>query len=509
MQIDTDDYAQLQRQIADIATRYYTNVVSDDVRPSDAILTRGRTSLHPHASEDGKDTGIGAQAAIRHIADDVIPAIGRMNGSRFFGFVTGGATPAAQAGDTLASILDHNVQVHLPDFGIATFIEDHVLRSSLGLLKLNEKEWKGRTLTTGATASNILGLACGRNAVLGRDVGELGFNGRRVEIHCAAAHASTRKAASVVGIGRANCIEVVDGSDAYGVAFDMAELERRLAQGDHGKIVVASFGEVNTGLFTGDLQAVRRLCDKHGAWLHIDAAFAVFAGLHPRLSRLLDGLELADSITCDAHKWLNVPYDCGIFFTRRLDVLKDVCSGGDAPYLSKGGDVDEVSSPLNVGLENSRRFRALPLYTHLVAYGRAGLVDIVTRNLVFARQVDVWLRTNQTASAFYKVLTPSSVSRQIGDSLARGEHEMTNILLFTTTSTAISADDVAKHINDSGKCYVTATTFRGARAIRLAVSNWRTGLPHENGVDDFGITTSALLAAAQHFSNRSNLTMAA
>lgn len=517
MQLDDAAYARLQRQLGDVASAYYASLTRDVVQPPPGVMSRSRSALR---RPDGDAAGIGVDAAVRHVAEDILPVIGRMAGPRFFGFVTGGATPAAQAGDHQAAVADSHVQVHMPTLSIATTVDDLVLRELLAMLRLEEAQWRGRSLTTGATASNVLGLACARNHTLGQDVGECGFDGRRVKVYCAAAHASTRKAASIVGIGRANCIEVVDRSDPYGVSFDLRELERLLREDSaEGKVVVASFGEVNTGLFTAKLPAVRRLCDRYDAWLHIDAAFAVFAGLYPRLGRLLDGLTLADSITCDAHKWLNVPYDCGLFFTKHIDVLKDVCSGGDSPYLTSaissaaasngngngnsGGDDIPIQSPMHVGIENSRRFRSLPLYTQLVAYGRSGLVDIITRSLEFARRIDAWLRTDAVAVRFYRVLTPDSVGRSIGDALDAGEHELTNIVLFTTPSSdsakAFDVDAVAEHVNDSGKCYVTATTFMGERAIRIAISNWRTGLPHADGVDDFDATTDALTAAALHF----------
>ncbi|BFZ58394.1 hypothetical protein PYCC9005_005456 [Savitreella phatthalungensis] len=492
MRCDEERYKGLVHRVADIMTRHYVELPGARIQPTSSAIHEGVASVG-----EGK-SAVGVEELVSHLERDILPALANYPGPRFFGFVTGGSTPAAQLADMIVTAADQHVQMHSPELSIATIVEDAALCRVLELLKLQSSEWPGRICTTGATASNILGLACARNAVLGRDVGEYGFDGRSVRVIAAGAHASLRKAASIVGIGRRHCIECTN--DDYNIAFDLDRLDSMLADNKTksiGSIVVASFGEVNTGLFTPEMEKVKRLCERHGAWLHIDAAFAVFAGLCAPMEMLLRGLEYADSITCDAHKWLNVPYDCGLFFTKDLNVLKDVCSGGDSPYLSSSiadreDGLPSLPSPMAIGLENSRRFRALPLYANLVAYGKDGLAEMVKRNLMFARQIDLFLRTDFTASAFYEVLTPPA-DRPLGHRTQRREHEMTNIVLFTPKqSTKVDVDQFVGKINAQGLCYVTPTTFNGRRCIRIAVSNWRTGI---DGDGDLQLTKRALMEA--------------
>ena len=166
---------------------------------------------------------------------------------------------------------------------------------------------------------------------------------------------------------------------------------------------------------TSDIPILRKLCDQYGAFLHIDAAFGAFAALHPDFPELSASLTLADSIACDAHKWLNTTYDCGIWFGRSIELLRSVCgpgAGRSAPaYLSpltgtptpftqdaKLKALQEQSaslqSPLFSGIENSRRFRALPLYCSLLSLGRAGYRDIFVRNIDFARAIVHYLKNS-------------------------------------------------------------------------------------------------------------------
>ena len=192
----------------------------------------------------------------------------------------------------MVSLYDQNVSVHLPEQSVSTVIEDRALRMLLELFRLDPEEWRGRTFTTGATAGNVLGLACGREYVVwqalrrvkgeegGCDgVGELGLleacwkaGIERVQVLTTAPHSSLRKASSVVGFGRSSVYDVARADDP--LAFDMEKLERMLSREKTVSIVAISCSEVNTGGFATysqqEASQLRLLCDKHGAWLHVD-----------------------------------------------------------------------------------------------------------------------------------------------------------------------------------------------------------------------------------------------
>ncbi|KAF9517184.1 hypothetical protein BS47DRAFT_1389988 [Hydnum rufescens UP504] len=436
-----------------------------------------------------------------------------------------GAIPAALHGDILASVYDQNVQVNLPAETISTTVEHRTLELLLDLLKLPRESFPGRTITTGATASNVLGLACGRDFAIRHAIqdpeysaAEHGLSRADVKVLADRPHASLLKAASLVGIGRSN---VIDMFDAKAQQIDLTLLEGRLAAcppgGLQGIIVALSFGEVNTGESSPNVKKIRELCDRYHAWLHIDAAFGAFARLVPELQDQAAGLELADSITSDAHKWLNVPYDSGLFFCRSLELQTSIFGpsprSAPPPYLTPIGPLGSqvspemesallIPSPLNIGIENSRRFRALPIFCALLSLGRDGYTEMIRRHVEFARRLGRWM-TSGEGSKWFEVLNLSpGVS-----SISHSEPVVPlNIVLFRarpgplcpaifshTSSDGLGSSRLVRAINDTRRLYVSPSM----NAVRIAVSNWMTGLPpaHSNSADkdDFDIVTAALI----------------
>jgi glutamate/tyrosine decarboxylase-like PLP-dependent enzyme len=421
----------------------------------------------------------------------------------YYGFVTGGATPAALTADLLASIYDQNVHVHLPRESISTNVEAAALNLLLDLFYLPRVDWGiglpggsggSGTFTTGATASNILGLALGREYVLTVAAAKAGNSKMRVAEHgimeaMAAAgitktqilstmpHSSISKAASIVGIGRVNVVSIASSEDP--LAIDFSRLEDEIHKPHTANILVISAGEVNTGHFAtcsgAEMVRLRRICDEAGVWIHVDGAFGLFgrvlAGLTgPQREEFADiiegtqGLELADSLTADGHKLLNVPYDCGFFFTRHKALAEQVCMNGGAAYLTPTApvrDEDGIQSPINIGLENSRRFRALPVYATLLGYGRSGYVDMLVRQVQLARRVARFVFDHEG----YELLPvagrkEAAIARTFMIVLFRARDERINVELVT-------------RINKTGKIYVSGTRWEGNPAARIAVSNWR------------------------------------
>jgi glutamate/tyrosine decarboxylase-like PLP-dependent enzyme len=222
----------------------------------------------------------------------IVAAVPRATEPNYFAFVTGGVTPAARRADELVSAMDANVAVHLPEVSIATTVEDTALRWTLEMLGFDPAAWAARICTTGATASNVLGLACGREYVVREAVWLRGLSGegdvsvarlgifealrrvgaRGIRVLSAAPHSSLRKAASIVGLGHDAVVDIEDR--LYPVFLDPKRVATYLEDREYLHIVVVSAGEINTGLFSTDEGAfaeLRRLCDLHGAWLHVDA----------------------------------------------------------------------------------------------------------------------------------------------------------------------------------------------------------------------------------------------
>ncbi|KAJ3225913.1 hypothetical protein HDU81_007586 [Chytriomyces hyalinus] len=482
---------QLLQQVLQVITRRHNEASSTGVTPSEEAIAAADKFVSVHGRLDQR--GLGTSAALAAILETVAPAlIGGQAGPRYFGFVTGGVTDAALLADLLVSSFDQNVQVHLPHVSIATTLEVAALDMAADLMRIDSRTiFTGKTLTTGATASNVLGLATGREAVglsvMGADfsVADYGFAGFKVIVLHASGHASIAKAAAIVGIGRKNCVDLADEPNSP--HFDIARMESLLKKSKDektGVIIVISSGEVNSGAHTRNVPEIRALADTYNAWIHMDAAFGAFAP-----STKPHNLHLADSITSDAHKWLNVPYDCGLFYTKRRDLLFrsvapmfDVNGQGPA-YLQSDSTHDgdqqqqrlqqlgqDIMSPLMVGIENSRRFRALPLYASLLALGRDGYEQIFKANVLFANKVAAWME----ASPDYTLLNGNMEG---SDTL------VSSIVLFCASDSNSGGfntktdgnERLLQRLNDSREMYVTGTKWEGKGAIRLAVSNWRTG----------------------------------
>lgn len=460
------------------------------VLPESSSLVNARTALLHKIPEHG----LGIEPTTNHLLQDIAPGLNASSlSASYYGFVTGGITPAARVADNIVSTYDQNAAVHLPGQTVVTNVEDKALRLLLDLVRFDQSEWSG-VFTTGATASNVLGLACGREYIVNERIkSRLGPNAEEsvgslsllkacriagveeINIFTTMAHSSLFKASSILGLGRA-CVHHV-GTSNGDVTFDLQKLEQQLKLGQHNSasIVAISCGEVNTGLFAthsiAEVQALRNLCDKYGAWLHVDGAFGLFARLLddglPEFEAIAQGgrgLTLADSVAGDGHKMLNVPYDCGFFFCRHPSIAPQVFHNPNAAYLSnQTAATDTIPSPLNIGIENSRRFRGLPVYATLMAYGREGYTDMLKRQIHFARAVAAYLYDH----AEFELLP-----KHVYSDRASIDRNTFMIVLFKAKNEALN-DTLVERINASSKMYVSGTVWDNAPASRIAVSNWQ------------------------------------
>ena len=376
-------------------------------------------------------------------------------GPRFFGFVTGGSTPAALAGDWLASALDQNAGLWL---GSAAAVQTElvVLRWLKELFHL-PAEWSG-ALTSGATMSNLVGLAAARQWAgrrLGFDAANDGLAGKPAIpiVSSTEIHASAVKCLGTLGFGRNSVIRVF----GPGGAIDLAALEATLAGIDGPVIVVANAAEVNTGQFD-DVAAVAELCAAHpgGAWLHVDGAFGLFAAASPRFAHLSWGIDRADSVAADGHKWLNVPYDCGFAFVRDGAMLRESFSTAGAYIAPAGGWDPHTHVP-----EMSRRFRGLAAWCALKSFGREGYRQVVERCVDNAAAFAAWV----DATPGFELMNPAPL----------------NIVCFRLTAERLDGDELdglnreaVRAIQADGRAFVTGTTWAGRAAIRAAFDNWQT-----------------------------------
>lgn len=315
------------------------------------------------------DAGEDATAVVELLADAAEPGLIAMQSPRFYGFVIGGTYPAALAADWLVSAWDQNAGSRQATTGVVA-AEELAGEWLLDLLGLPPESAVG--FSTGATTANLSGLLAARSAVLRRvgwDVERDGLAGApRIRFLAGdAVHSSIVSAGQMAGLGRPRTV----GADDQGRIL-VPGLADALAEADGPAIVALQAGDVHSGNFD-DFPAAIAVAKDAGAWVHVDGAFGLWAGASPALRHLVAGYEQADSWATDAHKTLNVPYDCGVAMVRDpSDMLAAL--GTQAAYLPVRAGVLE---PFDRTVELSRRARGVPVWAALRTLGRDGVAGLV------------------------------------------------------------------------------------------------------------------------------------
>ena len=438
---DLANFPALLEQTKQAADEYLTEI---DQRPPATGYTKKEIL-------DISQQGLGAEKTLDLFLERYGNAMPASNGPRFWGLVTGGTTPASLVGDWLTSVYDLNLS-HAAN-SVAPDIEMEaisMLRELFGL----PASFSG-TFTSGATMSNFTGLAIAREWIghqYGKSVSQEGLQAiPPVKVLSCEAHSSSFKALAMLGLGRSS-LKVIPRLPENREAVNVVELKKALVEmNGEPCIVIANAGTVNTVDFD-DIQSIAALKSEFKFWLHVDAAFGGFAACSPKFKHLLNGIERADSITIDAHKWLNVPYDSAMIFTQHRELQISVFQNSGA-YL---GAITEPVDFIHLAPENSRRMRALPAWFSLMAYGKEGYQDIVERNCEMAKL----LGSKIESSKEFQLLAPVRM----------------NVVCFTLTgdSTAERVKTFLAGLRDDGRVFMTPTTYLGKPGIRAAFSNWRT-----------------------------------
>lgn len=404
-------------------------------------VTAALGTLHDHPTP--------AADAVAQLADAVEPHLVGSSGSRYFGFVIGGSLDAAVAADMLAVAWDQNAYNSLSS-PIAAIVEQVCGTWLKELLGLPATASFG--FVTGAQGANTVGLAAGRHHVLaaaGWDVERDGLaGGPRIRVVTGdERHATIDRAVRLLGLG-ANSVEPV-AVDAMG-AIDTDDLERVLAASTAPTIVCLQAGNVNTGAID-PLGTAADIAHRHGAWVHIDGAFGLWAVASDSLRHLTAGIERADSWGVDGHKWLNVPYDCGYVFCAHPQAHA-ASVAYTASYLVGQGS-DALRSPGDYVLDSSRRARGFATWAALRQLGRSGVQDLIDRCCRLARLFAERLDAVDGITVMNDVML-NQVLVGFGDD--------------ATTDRVIAATQA------SGECWMGGTTWHGQRLMRISVSSWRT-----------------------------------
>ena len=396
------------------------------------------------------EAGAPPEQVVEELARGAAPGLVASPGPRYFGFVTGGAVPAALAADWLASAWDQN-SFSAVSSPAASVVEEVACGWLLDVLGLPPDAGAG--LTTGAQMANVTGLAAARHALLARegwDLEEQGLTGAPpLRVFAGAeAHVTLWRALRLLGIGRAQ-VEVVPADEQGAMRADALRL-------DGPAIVCAQAGNVNSGAFD-PLTEITAAAREHGAWVHVDGAFGLWAAASPALAHLTAGAGDADSWATDGHKWLNVPYDCGVVAVRDREAHA-AAMGMSAAYLIRDASARSNSDWVP---EASRRGRGFAVYAALRSLGRDGIAELVERNCALARRL----------------------AERVG-----GEIEVLNDVVLNQVLLGVE-DDVIARVQADGVLWAGGTVWHDRPAMRVSVSNWSTT------EEDIDRSADAILAA--------------
>lgn len=404
------------------------------------------------------EQGLGTLEAVTKLLHIGTSTATASSGPRFFHFVIGGSTPASLAADWTVSMLDQNAFVRASSW-FADAVEAAALRWLCDLVDL-PKTWGG-VLTPSATFANVtcLGLATHWWAEQhGVDYADEGLSElpRMPVLGSGYLHPSARKALQLLGHGRNAATRC--NLDSVG-RVDLAALEQRLVElGGAPAVVIATAGEPNAGAFD-PIDDLADLAERHNAWLHVDAAFGLFAALSPTTSHLTAGIERADSVAADAHKWLNVPYESGFALARSPERLGSAFGMPGAAYLP-GADDPRGGYGL-LGPESSRRARGLPIWATLAAYGRSGYRELVERHCQLAQYLAARVDAEPDLQRLAEVPLNIVCFRYRPSDRAEPELDRINRA-------------VGERLLDDGRVYAGSTVYDGKVALRPAISNWMT-----------------------------------
>ncbi|MEU4791432.1 pyridoxal-dependent decarboxylase [Micromonospora tulbaghiae] len=372
------------------------------------------------------------------------PGLVATAGPRYFGFVIGGALPAATAADMLAAGWDQNAfnAVASPAAVAAETTAGTWLKELLGI-----PATASAGFVTGGQAANTAGLAAARHQVLadaGWDVERRGLPGApAIRVFAGAErHATVDRSLRLLGLGTDALRPVPTGPQG---AIDPHALAAALRDAGPGPTIVClQAGNVNTGA----CDDLRRACDlvhRYGGWAHVDGAFGLWAAASPSTRHLVDGLEAADSWACDGHKWLNLPYDTAFAFCARPDVHAAAMSYTAAYLVGSGG----VPAGADLTAESSRRARGFAVWAGLRELGRDGVAALVERCCALARR--------------------------FADGLSAAGFEVVNDVVLNQVLVGFGddarTDRVVAAVQADGTCWVGGTTWRGRRLMRISVSN--------------------------------------
>ena len=415
----------------------------------------------------------------------IVPGITHWHHPSFFAYFANSSSVPSVLGELLMSGLNANAMLWVTS-PAATELEQRVLQwlwTAMGLPDVDD--WFG-IITDTASMSTLLAIAAAREAA-GFDVRRKGMAGRSdipvMRVYCSEhTHSSIDKACITLGLGSDNVIKIpVDAEFRMRADALDAAIRADRAAGMHPLAVVATVGTTSTSS-VDPVSAIADICQREGVWLHVDAAYAGVMGIAPEFRWALDGVERADSVLTNPHKWLFTTMDCSAFWTRHQDVLRNAFSLV-AEYLVTGRDA-QVVNYMDYGVQLGRRFRALKLWMVIRAFGTDGLASRLRDHCAMAREFADGVVAHPSWTLSAPVPFSLVCFRYAPSGVADADADALNAKILATVNTA-------------GRVYLSHTRLHGRYVLRLAIGNILTAREHTSlAWQELQRAASALQASA-------------
>jgi len=418
--------------------------------------------LHELREKLGRPLSAEGVAAVRVIDDLVADVAGGLLGSaggRFYGWVIGGALPAALAADWLTSAWDQNAASYAcgPAVAVVEEVCGGWLKELLGL-----PNGASFALTTGCEMAHVTALAAARNSLLARegwDVETKGlFGAPRIRIVTSDQfHASISRAVRFLGLGT-NSLQALP-VDPAGKLEPMRLEEALRDDAQAPTVVLLQAGDLNIGAFDPFAELIP-IAHRHGAWVHVDGAFGLWANASEKYRHFLRGVDKADSWATDGHKWLNVPYDCGYAFVASPEPHRNAMAV-EASYVSHH---EEAREQKDWNPEWSRRARGLATYAAIRELGKRGVANLVERSCTAAHALVTRMAGLAGAQMMWEPQVNQGLVRFLDPrpGATDADHDK-------------RTDEITRSVAAAGEAFFSNTTWRGKRCMRVSVCNWQTG----------------------------------
>ncbi len=402
--------------------------------------------------------GMDATKVIDELVADTEGGLLGTSGGRFFGWVVGGSIPASLAADWLTSVWDQPAALYASGPAIAVIEEicGQWLKELLGL-----PLQASFSLVTGCSMAHVTCLAAARNALLAKhdwDVERMGLSSApQIQIISNnQRHGSIDRSIRLLGLGSSNVTELPVNKQMYIEAEDLwGALKKHSGQ---PTIVVLQAGDINTGVFE-PFEELIPIAHEHGAWVHIDGAFGLWAATSSKYKHLLTGVEQADSWSVDGHKWLNVPYDCGYAFITDSKAHQAAMSHR-ASYLTH----DLIArDQINWTPEWSHRGRGIATYAAIRQLGKQGVTELIERTCQYTQDLVTHISAFHYTELIWKPIINQGLVRFLSkkSNATEADHDE-----FT--------DNIIAAILKSGEAFFSGTTWKGKRCMRVSVCSWKT-----------------------------------